>query len=96
MLIGTILWFVFAGISTCAEESSEEWKIGVIVYDPENPERKVCVHGRPGFCSYGKCNHWRCRREFCRQWKRPSVSGILEGIDQKRVSEALWIYNRNL
>ena len=61
ILISTILLFVFAGISTCAEESSEEWKIGVIVYDPENPERKVCVHSRPGFCCYGKCNY-RTRR----------------------------------
>lgn len=38
ILICTILLFVFAGICTCAEESSEEWKIGVVVYDPENPE----------------------------------------------------------
>ena len=44
MLIGTILLFVFAGISTCAEESSEEWKIGVIVYDPENPEMEMFLN----------------------------------------------------
>ena len=44
ILICTILLFVFAGICTCAEESSEEWKIGVVVYDPENPEMEMFLN----------------------------------------------------
>lgn len=44
ILISTILLFVFGGINTCAEENSEEWKIGVVVYDPENPEMEMFLN----------------------------------------------------